>query len=58
MAAVEPVLNTTEFGQSAPPHGPHTITTHVPGWDMALCFRDGDSESACLQSDPIAQHAT
>ncbi|KAI1378584.1 cystathionine gamma-synthase [Hypoxylon crocopeplum] len=32
----------TEFGQSLPPHGPHTITTHLPGWETAMKFRDGD----------------
>ncbi|KAI5918279.1 cystathionine gamma-synthase [Camillea tinctor] len=31
-----------EFGQSMPPHGPHTITVHAPGWDTAIKFRDGD----------------
>ncbi|KAI1486308.1 cystathionine gamma-synthase [Biscogniauxia mediterranea] len=31
-----------EFGQSMPPHGPHTITVHAPGWDTAMRFRDGD----------------
>lgn len=35
---------TSEIGHSAPPEGPHTITVHVPGWDNALKFRDGDKE--------------
>lgn len=35
---------TTEVGHSAPPEGPHTITIHVPGWDNAMKFRDGDKE--------------
>lgn len=34
----------TEFGHSTPPEGPHTITIHVPGWDNAIKFRDGDKE--------------
>lgn len=33
---------TTEFGHSLPPEGPHTITFHIPGWDTAMRFRDGD----------------
>lgn len=33
---------TTEFGHSLPPEGPHAITFHIPGWDAALRFRDGD----------------
>ncbi|TGJ85914.1 hypothetical protein E0Z10_g2899 [Xylaria hypoxylon] len=31
-----------ELGQSLPPHGPHTITTHIPGWKRAMLFRDRD----------------
>lgn len=34
----------TEFGHSAPPEGPHTVTIHVPGWDNAMKFRDGDKD--------------
>ncbi|KAK1783649.1 pyridoxal phosphate-dependent transferase [Copromyces sp. CBS 386.78] len=41
---VKPI--TTPLGQSLPPHGPHAITTHLPGWDTALRFRDGDPELA------------
>jgi len=33
---------TTEFGQSLPPHGPHTITTHGHGYKTAVAFREGD----------------
>lgn len=33
---------TTEFGHSLPPYGPHTITTHAPGYKSAVAFRDGD----------------
>ncbi len=33
---------TTVFGHSLPPEGPHTITMHFPGWDVAIRFRDGD----------------
>ncbi|KAK3939681.1 putative cystathionine gamma-synthase protein [Diplogelasinospora grovesii] len=33
---------TTELGHSIPPEGPHTITTHAPGWDTAIRFRSGD----------------
>jgi cystathionine gamma-synthase len=33
---------TTEFGHSLPPEGPHTITFHLPGWDTAVRFREGD----------------
>lgn len=33
---------TTEFGHSLPPHGPHTITTHAPGYKSAVAFREGD----------------
>lgn len=40
VAAAGPV--TTEFGHSVPPEGPHTVTFHVPGWDTAIRFRDGD----------------
>ncbi|KAI0416959.1 cystathionine gamma-synthase [Xylaria grammica] len=35
--------STVEFGQSLPPHGPHAITTHVPGWEVAALFGDRDS---------------
>ncbi|KAK3393209.1 pyridoxal phosphate-dependent transferase [Podospora didyma] len=31
-----------ELGQSMPPHGPHTVTVHIPGWDTAMLFRKGD----------------
>ncbi|CAN8099395.1 unnamed protein product [Discula destructiva] len=41
MAAFKPI--TTEWGHSCPPEGPHTITTHMPGWDTAIRFRDGDA---------------
>lgn len=34
--------STVELGQSLPPHGPHAITTHVPGWKMAERFRGRD----------------
>ena len=34
----------TEFGHSAPPEGPHTITIHIPGWDNVMRFREGDKE--------------
>ncbi|KAL1865526.1 putative secondary metabolism biosynthetic enzyme [Diaporthe australafricana] len=34
---------TTEFGHSLPPEGPHTVTFHIPGWDIAMRFRDGDT---------------
>ncbi|KAI0404847.1 cystathionine gamma-synthase [Xylaria palmicola] len=40
LAAVDP--STVEFGQSLPPHGPHTITTHAPGWKAAEGLRDAD----------------
>jgi hypothetical protein len=33
---------TTEFGHSMPPEGPHTLTTHAPGWNTVVRFRDGD----------------
>lgn len=33
---------TTEFGHPLPPGGPHAITFHIPGWDTAVGFRDGD----------------
>ncbi|KAK7038203.1 putative cystathionine gamma-synthase protein [Favolaschia claudopus] len=33
---------TTELGHSIPPEGPHTITYHLPGWDNAIAFRNGD----------------
>ncbi|KAI0539992.1 cystathionine gamma-synthase [Xylaria digitata] len=35
--------STVEFGQSLPPHGPHTITTHMPGWKTAMLMRDRDT---------------
>jgi cystathionine gamma-synthase len=38
--AFEPI--TTELGHSMPPEGPHTISLHAKGWDVALRFRDGD----------------
>ncbi|KAI1333167.1 cystathionine gamma-synthase [Xylariaceae sp. FL0255] len=31
-----------EFGYSLPPQGPHTVTMHTAGWDVAMKFRDGD----------------
>ncbi|KAJ6515584.1 pyridoxal phosphate-dependent transferase [Mycena sanguinolenta] len=34
----------TEVGHAIPPEGPHTITIHVPSWDTALAFRNGDQE--------------
>ncbi|KAI0910511.1 hypothetical protein F4823DRAFT_589839 [Ustulina deusta] len=34
--------STVEFGQSLPPHGPHAITTHAPGWKTMELFRDRD----------------
>ncbi|KAI0857894.1 cystathionine gamma-synthase [Xylaria cubensis] len=40
MSVVDP--STAEFGQSLPPHGPHTITTHAPGWKVSERFRDRD----------------
>ncbi|KAI3322046.1 cystathionine gamma-synthase [Xylariaceae sp. AK1471] len=40
LSAVDP--STVEFGQSLPPHGPHTITMHVPKWETGVRFRDGD----------------
>ncbi|KAK3950388.1 pyridoxal phosphate-dependent transferase [Pseudoneurospora amorphoporcata] len=42
MTVVKPI--TTPLGQSLPPHGPHAITTHLPGWNTALRLRDGDPE--------------
>ncbi|KXJ96007.1 pyridoxal phosphate-dependent transferase [Microdochium bolleyi] len=33
---------TTEWGCSLPPQGPHTITTHAPGYKTAMGLRDGD----------------
>ncbi|KAK3335004.1 pyridoxal phosphate-dependent transferase [Neurospora tetraspora] len=39
---VKPI--TTPLGHSLPPHTPHAITTHLPGWDTALRLRDGDPE--------------
>ncbi|KAK3396582.1 pyridoxal phosphate-dependent transferase [Sordaria brevicollis] len=35
---------TTPLGYSLPPHTPHAITVHLPGWDTALRLRDGDPE--------------
>ncbi|KAI0114004.1 cystathionine gamma-synthase [Nemania sp. FL0031] len=32
--------STVEFGQSLPPHGPHTITVHMTGWETVERFRD------------------
>lgn len=32
----------TEFGHSLPPESPHNVTTHAPGWDTVLRFRDAD----------------
>ncbi|KAI1118985.1 cystathionine gamma-synthase [Nemania sp. NC0429] len=32
-----------ELGQPLPPHGPHAITTHMPGWKTAERFRDRDA---------------
>jgi cystathionine gamma-synthase len=40
LSAVDP--STIEFGQSLPPHGPHTITMHIPKWETALRFIEGD----------------
>ncbi|KAI1166821.1 cystathionine gamma-synthase [Nemania serpens] len=34
--------STVELGLSLPPHGPHAITTHIPGWNVAERFRDRD----------------
>lgn len=34
--------NDTEFGHSVPPEGPHTITTHVPGWNSVQGLIKGD----------------
>lgn len=31
----------TEFGHSLQPEGPHTVTFHMPGWDIATKFRRG-----------------
>ncbi|KAI0125666.1 cystathionine gamma-synthase [Xylariales sp. AK1849] len=33
----------TPLGHSLPPEGPHTITFHVPKWESALRFREGDA---------------
>ncbi|KAK7019292.1 hypothetical protein R3P38DRAFT_2976268 [Favolaschia claudopus] len=33
---------TTELGHSAPPGGPHAITTHLPGWDTTNAFVNGE----------------
>lgn len=41
LAVVDP--SSVEFGLSLPPHGPHTITTHAPGWHAAERFRDRDA---------------
>ncbi|KAF3016194.1 hypothetical protein E8E14_010888 [Neopestalotiopsis sp. 37M] len=32
----------TPFGHSLPPEGAHTITFHVPKWESAIKFREGD----------------
>ncbi|KAH7034828.1 pyridoxal phosphate-dependent transferase [Microdochium trichocladiopsis] len=32
----------TEIGQSLPPYGPHTITTHFPGYKTLVALREGD----------------
>ncbi|KAK6221091.1 hypothetical protein LQW54_001664 [Pestalotiopsis sp. IQ-011] len=32
----------TPFGHSLPPEGAHTITFHVPKWESAVKFREGD----------------
>lgn len=40
--AVKPI--TTPLGQSLPPHTPHAITVHLPTWQTALRFREGDPE--------------
>ncbi|KAH8841937.1 hypothetical protein MCOR27_006521 [Pyricularia oryzae] len=34
--------NDTKFGHSVPPEGPHTITTHVPGWNSVQGLIKGD----------------
>ncbi|KAI0523726.1 cystathionine gamma-synthase [Xylaria bambusicola] len=34
--------STFELGQSLPPRGAHTITTHLPGWEAIERFRDRD----------------
>ncbi|KAI1756456.1 cystathionine gamma-synthase [Xylaria castorea] len=41
LSVVDP--STVEFGQSVPPHGPHAITTHFPGWRASERFRDRDA---------------
>ncbi|KAH8898069.1 PLP-dependent transferase [Thozetella sp. PMI_491] len=33
---------TVEAGNALPPGGPHAITLHAPGWDLAMRFRDRD----------------
>jgi cystathionine gamma-synthase len=30
----------TEFGHSLPPEGPHTVTFHMPGWEVASMFHN------------------
>ncbi|KAI0877561.1 cystathionine gamma-synthase [Hypoxylon argillaceum] len=40
LSAIDP--SAVEFGQSLPPHGPHTITTHMPRWETAERFRNRD----------------
>ncbi|KAI0459296.1 cystathionine gamma-synthase [Xylaria acuta] len=40
LSVVDP--STVEFGQSLPPHTPHAITTHAPGWRTAERLRDRD----------------
>ncbi|KAJ3563459.1 hypothetical protein NPX13_g8188 [Xylaria arbuscula] len=34
--------STFKLGQSLPPHGPHTITTHLPEWEAVERLRDRD----------------
>ncbi|KAI6348460.1 hypothetical protein MCOR25_010807 [Pyricularia grisea] len=34
--------NGTEIGHSVPPEGPHTITTHIPGWNSVDRMLKGD----------------
>ncbi|KAI1828611.1 cystathionine gamma-synthase [Xylaria intraflava] len=40
LSVVDP--STVEIGQSLPPHGPHTITTHLPGWEAVEAARRRD----------------
>ncbi|KHE84507.1 PLP-dependent transferase [Neurospora crassa] len=39
---VKPI--TTPLGHSLPPHTPHALTVHLPGWDTFIRLRDGDQE--------------